>query len=275
MLNIKGKNVLLTGASRGLGLHIAQGLAAEGVNIALTARSETGLKKTEAELSRYGIKSEIYPADICNEAARLELIDRVKADFGCIDILINNAGVEWVSAYTDLAPEKIEAIVQTNMISSMVLTRLVLPEMLARKSGHIVTMSSLGGKKGSPYSATYAATKAGLIQWSHALRNETYGTGVSASVLCPGFVSDSGMFAAYGKSAPKIAGESTPSDVVTAVLGSIKKDLAEIIVNPGPTKLMMAVDLLHPDIMPWLLRKLGVHEFYRKQAEDNKKSSIG
>jgi short-subunit dehydrogenase len=129
---------------------------------------------------------------------------------GPIDILINNAGIEWVCEYTKMSAAQIEQMVQTNLIAPLIVSRLVLPEMIARGSGHVVMMSSLGGKKGSPYSATYAATKAGLIEWTSGVREELRGTGVSASVICPGFVSEAGMFAVYGKRAPRLSGESPP-----------------------------------------------------------------
>ncbi len=269
MKNINGKNALLTGGSRGLGPHIARSLAREGVNLALTARSEDGLKNTADDVAGPSIRVKYYPADITDHATRKKLIDDVKADFGTIDLLINNAGIEWVSAYTALSPETIEKMIQTNLISPMTITRLILPDMVSRGIGHIVTMSSLGGKKGSPYSATYAATKAGLIEWTMGLREELRHTGVSASVVCPGFVAESGMFAAYNKRPPKITGETTPEKVAEAVLGAIKKDIGETIVNPGPVFPMRLLDAIHPGIMTWILRNFGVYEFYRQQAEDN------
>lgn len=144
--------------------------------------------------------------------------------------------------------------------------------MLAQKSGHIVTMSSLGGKKGSPYSATYAGTKAGLIEWIRGLREELRNTGVSASVICPGFVSEAGMFAVYKKKAPKLTGETSPAKVADAVVRAIKKDTGEIIVNTSPVRPMMFLDAIHPGIMSWVLRNFGVYDFYRRQSEDNEKA---
>jgi short-subunit dehydrogenase len=141
--------------------------------------------------------------------------------------------------------------------------------MLERKSGHIVTMSSLGGKKGSPYSATYAATKAGLVEWTSGLRQELKETGVGASVICPGFVSGVGMFAVYKKRAPKIVGETTPEKVAKAVIRAIEKDIQEIIVSPGAIIVMKLLDAIHPAIMSTFLRHTGVYDFYRRQADDN------
>jgi short-subunit dehydrogenase len=129
-------------------------------------------------------------------------------------------------------------------------------------------MSSLGGKKGSPYSATYAASKAGLIAWTNGLRAELEGTGVGASVICPGFVSEVGMFAERSQPAPRMLGSSTPEAVARAVLRAIQRDIGEIIVNPGPMRLMLAIEALSPGLARWVLRKSGVYDYYRKQAEE-------
>ncbi len=269
MKNLKGKNALLTGGSMGLGPYVARSLAREGANIAITARSKDKLEMVAEELRQFDGEVKAFPADIKDEKSRFELVEEVKKAFGHIDLLINNAGVEWVSSFADLAPDDIENLVQTNLMSPLMLTRAVLPDMLKRRSGHIVTMSSLGGKKGSPYSATYAATKAGLIAWTSGIRAELYETGVSASVVCPGFISDAGMFAVYNKKAPKIVGESKPEEVGKAVIKVIKKDLQEVIVNSKSMFLPMLLDAINPSIITTVLRKTGVHEFYRQQAKEN------
>lgn len=272
MKDIKGKNALLTGGSKGLGTYIARYLAKEGVNLALTARSEEGLKATADDVSRENVNVKIYPGDITDHSFRESLLKDIKKDFGPLDILVNNAGMEWVSSYTALSPDYIEKMIQTNLIAPMLLTRLALPDMLAQGSGHLVTMSSLGGKKGSPYSATYAATKAGLIEWTSGIREELRETGVGVSVICPGFVSEAGMFAVYNKSAPKITGESKPEKVAEAVVKAIKKDIFEITINPGSTFPMKILEAINPSIMTWIFRKTGVYAFYRKQAEENENS---
>ena len=269
MEDLRGKNALLTGASRGLGPYIARALAKKGVNLALTARTADALQATAKEVSALGVEAVAIPADVTDQAGRERLLERARATNGAIDILINNAGIEWVCEYSTLAPELIDRMIQTNLVAPLILSRLVLPEMIARQSGHIVMMSSLGGKKGSPYSATYAATKAGLIEWTSGVREELRGTGVSASVICPGFVSDAGMFAEYGKRAPRLAGESSPDKVADAVVHAIERDVAEITVNPGPKRLLSIANAISPRTVTWLLRRFGVYEFYRQQAEDN------
>lgn len=269
MASMKGKTALVTGGSRGLGPYIARFLAAEGVNLALTARSEDGLKATAEQIVSDDIRVNVYPADITDHDARVSLLNDVKADFKNIDFLINNAGMEWVSAYTDLSPDYIETMVSTNLVAPMLLTHLVLPGMLAKGEGHIVNISSLGGKRGNPYAATYAGTKAGIIEWTRGIRQELNCSGVGLSVICPGFVAEAGMFAEYNKKPPWIAGQTTPDKVAKAVVRSIKNNIGEIVVNPGPAWLIPILDAINPGIANWLYKIGGVYTFFRKQAEDN------
>lgn len=272
MKDLKGKNALLTGGSRGLGPYVGGALAAEGVNITLTARSQAELDSVAHELASAGVRVKAVPGDITDETFRAKLLEEVNKEFGRIDLLINNAGIEWIFAYARVEIETIEAMIRTNLVAPMLLTRLVLPGMIQRGVGHVVTMSSLGGKKGSPYSATYAATKAGLIEWTRSIREELRDTGVSASVICPGFVSEAGMFAAHKVRAPGIVGETTPEKVAMAVIRAVKKDVGEIVVNPGSIKPLMVLDAIRPGIGAWLLRTFGVYDFYRRQSEANEES---
>ena len=271
MKDLRGKNALLTGASRGLGPFIGRALARRGVNVALTARAADALQSVAHELTGLGVRTTAVPGDVNDAADRQRVVGQTRGELGSIDILINNAGMEWLSRYVSLSAEHIERMVQTNLVAPLLLSRLVLPEMLARGSGHIVMMSSLGGKKGSPYTATYASTKAGLIEWTSGIREELRGTGVSASVVCPGFVSAAGMFAAYGKRAPRLAGESTPQRVAAAVLRAIEGDVGEIIVNPGPVRLMLVANAIHPGILRWVFSRFGLYDFYRRQADENER----
>jgi len=269
MKNLQGKTALLTGASRGIGPCIGRALAEHGVNLVLTARGADALEANARELESMGVRAAAIAADIAETAAREQLLEQARAAIGPIDILINNAGMEWLSRYTSLSTEYIETMIRTNLVGPLILSRLVLPQMLERGTGHIVMMSSLGGKKGSPYSATYGATKAALNEWTAGIREELRETGVSASVICPGFISGAGMFAAYGKRAPWIAGESTPEQVAAAVIRAIRDDVGEIIVNPGPMWLMMVTNAISPAAMTWVFRTFGIYDFYRRQAEAN------
>ena len=188
MKTIRGMHALVTGGSRGLGPYIARALAGQGANVTLTARSVDSLREVAEELAGKGARVHSIAADICDDQARRRLLEQAEAALGPIDILVNNAGIELIVGYTDLPPDRIQAMIDTNLVAPLMLSRLVLERMLERGRGHVVMMSSLGGKKGSPYSATYAATKAGLIAWTSALRTELQGTGVGASVIRPALV---------------------------------------------------------------------------------------
>jgi len=268
MKTIRGTHALVTGGSRGLGPYIARALAGEGVNLTLTARSADSLRQVAEELAGGAARVHSIAADVCDDGARRELVEEAESTLGPIDILVNNAGIEQIAPYVSLSRERIETMVGTNLVAPLMLSRRVLEKMIERGRGHVVMMSSLGGKKGSPYSATYAATKAGLIAWTSALRAELAGTGVGASVICPGFVSEVGMFAVRSQPAPWILGTSTPEAVASAVLRAIRRDIGEIIVNPGPVRLMMAFEALSPGLAQWVLRKTGTYDYYHKQAEE-------
>jgi short-subunit dehydrogenase len=272
MKTIRGAHALVTGGSRGLGPHIAHALAGEGAKLTLTARSAVALRGVAEELAGKATRVHSIAADVCDAEARRKLLEEAESVLGPIDILVNNAGIEQIVSFADLPPDRIEAMIDTNLVAPLILSRLVLEGMIARGHGHVVMMSSLGGKKGSPYSATYAATKAGLIAWTSGLRTELQGKGVSASVICPGFVSEVGMFAERSQEAPRVLGTSTPEAVAQAVVRAIRRDVGEIIVNPGPVRFGLVFEQLSPGLSRWVLEKAGVYEYYRRQAEEESQS---
>jgi short-subunit dehydrogenase len=266
MKNLHGVNALLTGGSRGIGPYIAHTLAREGVRLALAARSSEQLRAVAKELSAVGGKAIAIPTDISDPAARLELVSRAEAELGPIDILVNNASIAEAIPFAKQAPLAISRIVETNLVATLQLTRLVVPQMLKRGSGHIVTISSLNGKKGVAYYAAHSATKAALIEWTNALRGELDGSGVSASVVCLGLVSRAGWWAEHRLPVPRCLGESTPQQVAQAVVRAIKHDLHEVIVNPVPVRPALALNALSPALLNALLDHLGLVEFLRRTA---------
>ena len=267
MKRIDGMHALVTGGSRGLGPTIADALLREGARVTLSARTADDLEAVAKSLAAGSEQVHAVAADVAIGDDRRKLLDEAEAELGPVDILINNAGIELMAPYASLSPERIQEIVRTNLDAPLMLSRRVLPGMIERGHGHVVMMSSLGGKKGSPYSATYAATKAGLIAWASALRSELRGSGVGVSAISPGFVSEAGMFAVRGQRAPWLLGSSTPEAVARAVVRAIAKDVGEIIVNPGPVRLMLALDALSPRLTTWVLRRSGVYDYYLGQAE--------
>ena len=118
MKNLQGKTALLTGASRGIGPYIGRALAEHGVNVVLTARGADALEANARELESMGVRATPIAADIAERTARERLLEQTRAAIGPIDILINNAGMEWLSRYTSLSTDYIETMIRTNLIAS-------------------------------------------------------------------------------------------------------------------------------------------------------------
>lgn len=263
MDTLQEKVVLLTGASRGIGPYIARALGARGAVLGLTARDAAALEGLAAALRDAHIRAAAFPADLLRSEERLGLVRQVERELGPIDVLVNDAGVETEGAFVDLDPAAISGTIELNLAAPLHLASLVLPRMLARRAGHVVSIASLGGKKGVPYAAVYCATKAGLIEWHGALRGELGGTGVSTSVICPGYVTEEGMFARSEVAPPARLGWCTPDEVAGAVVRAIERDLREVIVNSRPVRPLLALSALSPRIGAWVLDRLGVTDLQR------------
>jgi short-subunit dehydrogenase len=269
-----GQTILLTGASGGLGTHLAKAFAEKGANLMLVAYPGIGLDDLQRTVAKMGVKAVALAADLRDAAQRQLVVDRTIKEFGKIDILVNNAGVELTSAYDELPRQTLLDILNVNLETPMVMTHIVLPEMLKRKSGYIVNMSSLAGKCGPAYQEPYAASKAGLIAFTCSFRATHFGSGVSATVICPGFV-EAGIYTrlkeSTGVAAPPVLGTVLPEAVVRGVLRAIEKDLPEIIICKNPFRPLLAFIALFPSAGEWVLRKTGGHEFFKKVAGAQKK----
>lgn len=261
---LQGANALLTGGSQGLGALTARVLAQAGVNLALTARSVDKLQAVAEEAKRFGVKAMAIPADVTVAADRERLVREAEAALGQIDILINNAGIEPIGRFVNRSNAEIEGTVLTNLTAPALLTRAVLPGMLARKRGHILSLASLAGKMGVPYNAIYASTKAAIFAWSDSLRIELEGTGVSVSVIAPGFVTETGMFSRHYHKPPMLLGESQPQAVVNAVLRALQRGDDEVLVNPMPFAPMVALYALAPKFLVSAMKQLGIMGFLKK-----------
>jgi len=273
MTTIAGKTVLLTGASGGIGVFIARALAKEQATVVGVSRSKEGLDKEGVEIKALGGKWIALPFDISNVEELPVLVQQINEIAGSIDILINNAGIEIYRAFQDYSNADLQSVLATNLGAAMELSRLVLPTMLRQSSGHIVNIASLSARKGHPYDSIYSASKAGLLMWSDSVRQELVGTGVEISVICPGYISQIGMFADTHVPAPSLSGTSTPADVANAVLRAIKQNQAEVIVNKdliteSLTKLLLAIWLFFPGFGDSVYRWIGVVKLNKMRVEN-------
>lgn len=273
MTIIAGQTVLLTGASRGIGVFIARALAKEGATIVGVSRSPAGLIQVATEVKALGGQWIGIPYDITKVEELPTLVHNIEQEAGSIDILINNAGIEIYKPFQDYSTTDLHCVLSTNLLAAMELSRLVLPSMLRQHKGHIVNIASLAAKKGPAYNSIYAASKAGLLMWSDAVRQELTGSGVEISVICPGYVSEQGMFAATGIPAPSLAGTSKPTDVAKAVIRSIRQNQAEVVVNQDPitagfTRLLLALWQISPRFGDAVYQWMGVTKLNRVRAEN-------
>src|SRR6266446_2045991 len=166
-------------------------------------------------------------------------------------------------------------MIAINLEAPMILSRLVLPGMLERRSGHIVNVSSLAGKAGPAFQEPYAATKAGLIAFTASLRATYRGSGVSASVISPGFV-EAGIYANLkartGYAAPVVLGTSAPETVPRAVIRAVERNIPEVIINSIPIRPLLVLNLLLPSFGEWLTHKTGASDFFGRVAKALKSS---
>ncbi len=265
-MELTGKVVLLTGGSRGIGPILAEAFAKRGAIVALAARSEAGLEKEATHLKESGLKVQIFPTDLRESSQREKLIVSVLEKLSTIDILVNNAGLETEGGYLELPWQCIHENIEVNLIAPMALTYLVLPEMLKKKKGHIVNIASIAAKSGTPYAATYSGTKAGLAEWTRALRLELSGKGIKFSTIFPGYVREVGMFAKFGVKSPWIVGSCSPAQVAKAVTHAVEKGRSETIVNSRPLRYAFTLNELSPSLGDWLMRLSGVIDFQRRKV---------
>lgn len=271
-MQINDKVVLITGASRGLGVDMANEFAERGARLALAARSANELESVRNGLVEKGVTAIAIPTDVADRESLATLVDKVHADLGPIDILINNAGIESVEEFEEMELNLIEQIINVNVTGLIELTRLVLPSMIERGTGQIVNIASMAGLVPVPHNSVYSASKHAVVGFSHSLRLEVAEHGVGVSVVCPGFV-DGGMFARWGRAAPNAAGSVTPKAVAKATIDATVNNKPEIKVNSVLGKLSPTIHSISPSTSGFLMTKTGVADFLRKQAAINAKEN--
>lgn len=268
-MELRGRNALVTGAGGGLGGYIARALAGQGVNLALSDLPSAPIDELLEELRGHGVRAEAVPADLRDREQLGALVGRAEEAIGPLDILVNNAGLEFGGSYLRTTPEELEAILDVNLLATMVLTREALPGMQERGRGHVVNMASLAGKFPSPYLATYCATKHGVVGFTHSLRQEYGGEPIGFSVICPGFISRVGMYGRWEKQVGEPPGVGTlpPERVGDAVVRAITKNLPEVIVAKGLARPLILLSALFPRAAARLTRTKSSTEFARRFAE--------
>jgi len=268
--NLRGATVIVTGGSRGIGPHIAAALTREGARVALVARSAPELEANARKLSASGAEVVAFPADVTSAEQRRELIAAVEGRLGPVDVLVNNAGGDLQREFHHLTEEEIQGLLELNLTSAMMLTRLVLPGMLERGRGHVVNVSSMAGRVSFPYTEAYAAAKDGLIAFTRVLRSDYRAQGVSASTLILGPVGREGVGARtaeeVGIKLPPV-GLVSPEKIGRITVRAIASDKTELAVLPGPGKLLRALMDRFPGLGPAMNRATGTGKTMQTVAE--------
>jgi len=186
---LQNKVVLITGATRGIGKGIATVFAKNGANIAFTyLRSDEKARALELELGSFGIKAKGYKSDAADFKAADELVTSVVADFGTIDVLVNNAGITRDTLLMRMSEQQWDDVINANLKSVFNLTKAVQRPMLKAKKGSIINMSSVVGVKGNAGQSNYAASKAGIIGFTKSIALELGSRNIRSNAIAPGFI---------------------------------------------------------------------------------------
>jgi uncharacterized protein len=247
-MEISRANVLLTGATGGIGQAIARAVAGRGGNLILTGRRADVLEPLARELDARALVVDL---------AEPSEVDRLAVEAGDVDIVIANAALPATGALDTFTMQEVDRALAVNLRAPIALTHALLPGMVGRGRGHLVYVSSLSGKAATPVSLMYTTTKFGLRGFAAGLRIDLRGSGVGVTTVLPGFIRDAGMFAVAGAKLPPGVGTRTPEDVAKATIRGIERNKGEVEVAPLPVRLGATIASVAPEFGAAVSRRSG------------------
>lgn len=223
MKQLQGKNIIVTGATRGIGRGIAIKLAEEGANVAFTYSSSVeAAQQLEQELVAKGVRSKGYQSDASDFQAAQEMVTDVLTTFGSVEVLINNAGITKDNLLMRMTEDDFDKVIKVNLKSVFNMTKAVVKPMMSAKKGSIINLTSVVGLKGNAGQANYAASKAGIIGFTKSVALELGSRNIRCNAIAPGFIEtemtavlDENTVAEWRKAIPLKRG-GTPEDVANA-----------------------------------------------------------
>jgi short-subunit dehydrogenase len=262
-VELDGKRLLISGASRGLGRAIAEELARHGARLVLSSRSQDELDELARTLPGGAQRHQVVVADLSEEGAA----ERAVREAGDLDGLIANAGLPGVGAIERVSAEELTRTLRVNLEAPMLMARELAPSLIEKREGHLVFVSSLNGKVGTPRTAIYCATKFGMRGFALALREDLHPKGIGVSTVLPGFIRESGMFHDSGVSPPPGLGTTSPKKVGEAVVTAITRNRSEV--EPATLRLRLASGIAyrHPELAARLQRRGGAEQIAERLVQ--------
>lgn len=234
MADFKGKNVIVTGGSRGIGLTIAQSFAQAGANVAICATNEQALEAAAQTLQPFGGKVFTQTVNVSSPEDCESFVNNVVKEFGSLDILVNNAGITKDNLTVRMSEADWDAVIAVNLKGTFLMSKAALKVMFKKRSGNIVNISSVVGEMGNAGQANYVASKAGMIGLTKTFAKEFGSRGVRVNAVAPGFV-QTAMTDALPEdvkekalSAVALKRFATPQDIAKAVLFLASEDASYI-----------------------------------------------
>lgn len=257
--NLKNKIVIVTGASSGIGRDTACLFAREGCIVVLAARRQDRLLSLKREIQKNGGSALAIPVDISRQGDVERMVAEVLKAFGRVDILVNNAGYGRLDWLEKLSPIKdIEDLIKVNLLGSMLVTRAVLPSMLAQRSGHIINMMSVAGLLPAPMYSLYAASKFGLRGFTNSLRREVAPFGIKVSGIYPGPVTSEFSEHTGSDNAVRKIVKPGPwlymnSQFVAKKIVGLARHPRRMLIIPWYYRVLLWIDTLFPGLVDWFL----------------------
>lgn len=265
-MQIKGKNIILTGAGGGIGSEIAALLAKKGANLALVDMSQKALEKVMTICSGHGAKVVGIAADISKEEERARIFREASSALGPADVLVNNAGVMVFKSIKDHTEGEVYATLMVNVFAAIRLTQLALDGMIKRKSGKIVNIGSVFGSLAFPYFGVYSASKSAIKGFSEALRRELHGTGVGVTYVAPRAARTSQSPAFFEMAEKMKMNLDAPSKVAEVVIRAIEKDSHEVTIGL-PERFFVFINKLFPSAVDkGLIKQAAIMAGYAPKA---------
>ncbi len=262
-MELEGKRLLLSGATGGLGRAIAEQLATHGAGLVLSSRREEELQQLAGSLPGGTDRHQVVVADLAEEGAA----EGAVREAGDLDGMIANAALPGVGAIEKVSGEELTRTMRVNLEAPMLMARALIPSLIEKGEGHIVFISSLNGKVGTPRTAIYCATKFGMRGFALALREDLHPKGVGVSTVLPGFIREAGMFHDAGVKSPPGLGTTSPRKVGRAVVTAITRNRSEVEPATLRLRLVSGIAHRHPELAARIQRRGGAEKIAESLVE--------